>query len=240
MSMTMKKLQITVTAESPVRVGGSRDPVRGIDLPMATVGGRPVVPGASLKGAFRAELAGYLVEKGKSNPHLRPCIPAAKRSPQEEGLIGFKSEACALDEEGGGKPICPACYLLGAPGLVGFVRIPFLYASISQEELVELPINYATRTGRNVGPRTLEFVPKGATLSGIVELVLRDSVRDWELGKVRPQFQDQDRWLADGKWSGELIEKELVRDRLEAITSLGGAKSRGYGNVSVKVTDPRS
>jgi len=70
--------------------------------------------------------------------------------------------------------------------------------------------------------------------------VLRGSVRDWDLGKVRPQFQGQDQWLADGKWSGELIEKELVRDRLEAITSLGGAKSRGYGNVSVKVTDPRT
>lgn len=236
----VKTLIITVRAVSPVRVGGSIDHIRGIDLPMATVGGKPVIPGASLKGAFRAELTASLLRLARENPLLRPCIATPTRSNEEKALQGFKEKACVVEEDPGDNTICPACYLLGAQGLVGFVRVPFLYASVSQEELVELPCDYARGTGRNVGPRTLEFVPKEATFTGELELVLRDEVRGWELGKPRPQFHRQDRWLEDGSWSAERIERDLVRNCLEAIDKLGGCKSRGYGSVAVGVSDPRS
>ena len=84
MTATIKNLQITVIAEPPVRVGGSRDPVRGVDLPMATVAGKPVIPGASLKGAFRFEIASYLLGLSGHDPLLKPCIPTSAPSPQEE------------------------------------------------------------------------------------------------------------------------------------------------------------
>lgn len=240
MPADVKRLQITVTAESAVRVGGSRDPIRGVDLPMATVGGWPVIPGSSFKGALRAELASHLLGLAKANAELRPCIPAAQPSQQERKLEGFRPKACAVQEEAGeGKQetICPACYLLGAQGLVGFVRIPFLHTAEGPEDLTEIQIDYARGTARSGGLRSLEFVRKGAIFTGVLELIIRDPVRGWELGKPRPQFSQQDRWVADGSWPAERIEKELLRDRIEAIEKLGGFKSKGYGSVSVKVKE---
>jgi len=242
MLASVKRFQIMVTAESPVRVGGSRDPVRGVDLPMATVAGRPVIPGASFKGALRAELGSYLLGLAKASSELRPCIPAAQPSQQEKELVGqgFRPKACSVQEEAGeGKreTICPACYLLGAQGLVGFVSVPFLYAAVGQEDLVEIAIDGASGTTRSGSLRSLEFVGTKATFSGVLEVVLRDPVRGWKLGLPRPQFSREDQWVADGSWPAERIEKELVLDRLEAIKRLGGFKSKGYGRVSVKVTE---
>lgn len=245
MTAPVKKFQITARAESPVRVGGSRDPVRGVALPMATVLGKPVIPGTSLKGALRAEIERYLLELGTSNQSLRPCIPSSKPSKAEEALQGYrKGGACSaqVEEQAGDdiKPatetICPACYLLGAQGLEGFVRVPFLIACISQEELVGIAIDRGSGTVRGRANWEYEFAPTTTVFSGVLEITSVDPRRGWELGKPRPGFQKQDGWLATGEWTAEKIEKELVKDRLESITLLGGFKSKGFGKVKITVT----
>lgn len=238
MISTVKNLQITVTAESPVRVGGSRDPVRGVDLPMATVAGKPVIPGASLKGAFRFELASYLRGLQGDSSLFKPCIPTSAPSPQEEKLAGFKLRSCAIQEisdPANSDTICPVCYLLGAQGLTGFVTIPFLYASVSQEELTEISVDYSRLTARSGGLRSFEFVPTKATFSGVLQLLVQDTTRGWELGKPRPGFEKQDSWLVNGEWTPEKIEKELIKERLEAIKILGGFKSKGFGKVNIRL-----
>lgn len=233
----IKNLQITVIAESPVRVGGSRDPVRGVDQPMATVAGKPVIPGASLKGALRFEIASYLIGIRSNNPSLKPCIPTSTPSLQENKLSGFKLKSCVVQEiSDSGNNICPVCYLLGAQGLTGFVTIPFLYSSVSQEELTEISVDYSRRTARSGGLRSFEFVPTKATFNGVLQLLLKDTTRGWEFGKPRPGFEKEDSWLTNGEWTPEKIEKELIKDRLETIQMLGGFKSKGFGKVKITVT----
>lgn len=244
MTITIKRLSITATAKSPVRVGGSRDPVRGVDLPMATVAGRPVIPGTSLKGALRAQIEQHLLGLSINNESLKPCIPVSRPSKAEELLKGYrKGGACSAQVEDTGdevKPatdnICPACYLLGAQGLEGFIRVPFLTASISQEELVGVAIDRGTGTIRGGAVWEYEFVPTNTIFIGILEIILLYPGRGWEFGKPRPGFEKEDSWLAKCEWSPEKIEKELVNERLEAIKTLGGFKSKGFGKVSITVT----
>ena len=244
MALQIKRLLITAKGESPVRIGGTRDPIRGVDLPMATVAGRPVIPGTSLKGALRAQLEQYLLGLSTSNQTLKPCIPASKPSKTEEALQGYrKGGACSaqVEEQAGdeGKPatetICPVCYLLGAQGLEGFVRVPFLIASIAQEELVGIAIDRGSGTVRGGANWKYEFAPTSTVFTGVLEITLTYSGRDWELGKPRPGFEKQDGWLANGEWTAEKIEKELVKERLESIQILGGFKSKGFGKVKITV-----
>jgi CRISPR/Cas system CSM-associated protein Csm3 (group 7 of RAMP superfamily) len=243
--MSIKRLLVTAVAESPVRVGGSRDPVRGVDLPVATVGGVPVIPGSSLKGALRARIEKRLLNLAETNPLLCPCIPSSSPSQSERSLQGYRTGgSCAAQSEeeasAEAKPaaetICPACYLLGAQGLVGFVRVPFLVSSISQEELVGIAIDRGRGAVRARGNWTYEFVPTSATFTGELEIVLVDESRGWRLGSPRPGFEEQDRWLAKGDWTADRIEKELVIEPLKAIDVLGGFKSKGFGKVKITVT----
>ena len=147
-------------------------------------------------------------------------------------------KSCAIQETPAqaNSNICPVCYLLGAQGIIGFVTVPFLYASVSQEELTEISVDYSRHTARSGGLRSLEFVPTKATFSGVLQLLVRDTTRGWELGKSRPGFEKEDSWLAKGEWTAEKIENELVKERLEAIKILGGFKSKGFGKVKITVT----
>lgn len=42
--------------------------------------------------------------------------------------------------------------------------------------------------------------------------------------------------LRDSQWSQDKILKELVVDRLQAITTLGGYRSKGFGRVQITVS----
>lgn len=131
------KYEVTLTTKSPFRIGGVK-PIPGttdIDSPIVRLGNKVVVQGTSLKGAFRAELERYLIDKifDKSenkwkNVWMKPCIPADERtvSPDEKKLIerGLYKYSCSYPEQT--DYICPICYLLGARGLIGFVNVPFL------------------------------------------------------------------------------------------------------------------
>ena len=56
-----QKYEVTVETLEPFRIGSVRDIMDVADNPIATVGGRPVIQGPSLKGAFRAAVEEYLV-----------------------------------------------------------------------------------------------------------------------------------------------------------------------------------
>jgi CRISPR/Cas system CSM-associated protein Csm3 (group 7 of RAMP superfamily) len=243
-NQTYRKYAVIITAEQPLRVGGYKDPISDVDAPLAMVGDQIVIPGSSLKGAYRNELENYLIlNHADQNGAMRPCIPAAwnNLSHDERALIReqhkYKGECCGYDYKSGRQEnICPTCYLLGTMGLVGFVLVPYLVTGADPEE------GYAVRRDRVLGKaadrsnRSVLLMPPGTVFTGELSVLLEDKVRGWELGQPRPlkSRRYSDAWLKQ-PWPVEEVLQELVVERLEAIARIGGYISKGFGNVSVKV-----
>jgi CRISPR/Cas system CSM-associated protein Csm3 (group 7 of RAMP superfamily) len=193
---------------------------------------------------------------------FQPCVPTTKPSNDEQALINlrkYRPEAChypcGIEEriqkgekvirgkctrEGKATPhsICPACYFLGATGLPGFVRVPFLYAELPPEELYSARIDRGTGTVVEGTNRDYQLVPANAKFTGNLVVVLEDPVSGWEVGNPRPLGDKTlgDKWL-EGKDFGveDLIDAYIIK-RLENIKILGGYKSKGFGAVKIKVT----
>lgn len=257
----IKELKVELETKSPFRVGAKKS-FAGIDQPIVKIGGRIVVPGTSLKGALRQEIENYLIEKFSNNPEMKLCIPASSLSKDEEELLrnnkyrrsschypckirggrcdSIRGEYFGLESEikEGKHSLCPACYLLGAQGITGFVTIPFLNTEAKEEEFSGVRIDRGKGTVASEGPRNYLIIPEGVRFTGKMRVLLRDGVRSWELGKPRPLKEATlgDKWLEDSNWSQEKIIKELIKERIEAINVLGGLKSSGAGKVKITVT----
>ncbi len=252
-----RKFQVEMKTLEPFRIGGKPDPM-GADNPVAVVGSNVVVPGSSLKGAYRNALERYLIDqyydrgerkwlKGKAS--LQPCMAGTKLSKDEATLVEqglYRGQACHYpcvrrrnrcgDEQ---HEVCPVCYLLGAQGLVGFVRVPFLMSEVSASELYSARMDRAMGTVAEGTNRPYELVPHESTFRGTLYVTLEDDVLGWKLGEPRP-LQDRtggDVWLeADGTWTADKIIDELIVKVLQSVTLLGGYKSKGFGRVEIKVT----
>jgi CRISPR/Cas system CSM-associated protein Csm3 (group 7 of RAMP superfamily) len=260
--MTEKKqYEIVLVTKEPIRIGGKTDPLSGAENPVMRVGGKIVVPGPSLKGALRNEVERFLIEKyydttsGKwpnTETALKPCIPATKLSKDEEELV--KQGKYKIHKAGGchypcdTRPhkcendkhtICPVCYFSGAQGLPGFVRVPFLFSDVGWDELYSSRLDRATGTVVHGTNRPYSVVPNETTFKGILEVIIKDDVLNWELGKPRNLTDNSkgDAWLNGGEWNQEKIIKELIVGRLENIELIGGYKSKGCGKVEISVRE---
>jgi CRISPR/Cas system CSM-associated protein Csm3 (group 7 of RAMP superfamily) len=238
----IEKYEIRLVTKGPFRIGAIADPMSSISNPIATVNRRPVVQGSSLKGALRASIERYLIENYPTHREMKPCIPSAwnNLSDEEKALINqgkYGGPACTY-----GQPICPVCYLLGAQGIMGFLRIPYLYSDIEIEELYEVRIDRALEVVAKRTNRDYQIVPDGAEFKGVLELLTFNPVTGWAFGQKRYLRSDkgnidiQDNWISL-EWNKEKIFKDLVIDRLKAIKLLGGFKSKGCGTVEIKVFD---
>lgn len=253
----VEKYEIVLETKEPFRVGGTKDPLSGAENPVAIVGSRVVIPGPSLKGAYRAEVEQYLIEKyydrgNKKWPDdkksLQPCIPATRLSIDEQELVNkqrYRGEACHYPcDQRPGKcgsdvhTICPVCYLLGAPGLNGFLRVPFLYSDVSAGELYSARIDRAKGIVAEGTNRPFQVVPDGTVFKGDLTVVRKDFVRGLEFGKPRilKEVTKGDKWLELGEWTPEKIASELILNRLKNIKLLGGFKSKGCGEVKINVS----
>jgi CRISPR/Cas system CSM-associated protein Csm3 (group 7 of RAMP superfamily) len=244
-----KKYEIKLETEEPMRIGGKEDPRSNIDNPVAMVGNKVVVPGSTLKGALRSEVEKFLIEKyyNKQNSlwpanvsSLQPCIPSPQKniSNDEAGLITrhlYKSPGCQYPSEN--VSICPACYLLGAMGLTGFVRVPFLFADISPEELYSTRLDRAKGTVVTGTNRPIQLVPKGVEFKGTLTVLIKDDLLNWELGKQRVLIDKTkgDFWLSSSDWTQEKILKDLIEERLKNIKQIGGYRSKGFGKVKISL-----
>ncbi len=236
MSPTVQRHTITLTTLEPFHIGSPQSVLSSIENAVARSGGKVVVQGSSLKGALRGELERYLNEHYGSMSAMRPCIPSSegRLSDEERTLIAngkFKGAACVFPGV-----VCPACYLLGAQGLVGFVRVPYLYTDVEHEEQYAVRVDRARGTVVDKTNRTYQEIPKDVQFVGTLEVVLEDTLRGWKLGTARPLIKDDtpDRWLAPPRETTAFL-KEFVLDRLEAIRLIGGYKSKGFGGVEIKV-----
>ncbi len=252
--MEQKQFRITLETIEPFRIGALENPLSDVHNPVTRVGGRVVVQGSSLKGALRAQVERYLIENFKNAAGMRPCIPSPKSglSAAEQQLIDAKifiGDGCKYKEpepRRNNQPlddneyICPACYLLGAQGITGFVRVPYLFSEAVPEDLYAVRIDRASGTVAERTNRDYQIIAPDVTFVGTLQVLLSDPVRGWELGKPRklPSAATRgDVWLADGKWTREKILDELIVKRLEAIDLMGGFKSKGGGRVKLTVTE---
>lgn len=248
MSKEFRKFAIKLVTQEPFRIGALQNVMSGIDNPVTTVGGKVVIQGSSLKGALRANIEEYLVDAFPGNPAMTPCIPSAYNtlSPDEKRLIEQ-----GVYREGGGcsyssnpknrsESICPVCYLLGAQGLIGFVRVPYLYSDSMPEDMYAVRIDRGTGVVSEKTNRDFQIIADRVEFKGNLEVVLSDTVKRWELGKPRTIDQSigigvNDAWLKKQEWPATRIINELIVDRLKTITLLGGFKSRGCGKVAISV-----
>lgn len=241
-----------MTTLSPFRIGGVK-PIPGtteVDSPVIKFGNQVVVQGTSLKGAIRHEVETFLIDtyfdkqtKSWKEDGLKPCIPADARTVtrDEQSLIqrGFYKLSCSYPNPD--DYICPACYLLGARGLVGFVSVPFLKMTKGTVE----PLQFI-RADRVVGTSArgefgaigkFEGIPEGSEFEGNMTILDEDDVLGWSFGNRRELTESRgDKWLESSEWNKDLILKSLVVQRLQNIKHMGGFRSKGFGEVSIKVT----
>jgi CRISPR/Cas system CSM-associated protein Csm3 (group 7 of RAMP superfamily) len=252
-----KAYRVTVKTTEPLRIGAKKDPLSGADNPVTRVGGNLAIPGSSLKGALRNQIEAYLIDKffegGKwqaGKEAWKPCVPGAEISADERKLIrdgkyrdqdGTCHYPCPERScRGQVHSICPACYLLGAMTLPGFVRVPFLFAEGGANELVGVRLDRATKTIPQVGRggpfRSYELVPQDTVFSGTLYVTLEDTVTGWRLGQPRGLGEKNtqgDSWLAGQTLEQEALLKEFIVDRLAAIKTVGGYKSKGFGRIEI-------
>lgn len=239
--MQTKELKIELETKSPFRIGGKRDPFSKADQPIAKIGNKIVVQGTSLKGALRHEIEKYLIENYNDSKWMKPCIPSSSRliSKDEQELINrgkYKGESCSYPREN--DYICPVCYFLGAQGLVGYIITPFLKADVIPSDLYSIRVDRAKGIAAKGTNREYQIIPEGIKFRGLMTVLLRDNIKDWELGKSRTLKESTlgDKWLQNSKKDSEEIIKEFIKERLENITVLGGLKSSGAGQVKITVS----
>jgi len=244
---TIKTLKVKMTALSPIRVGAKRSPMGVTDSPIVKIGEKYAIPGSTLKGALRSKIEEYLIDKYANIHDMKPCIPTSRKtiSKEEQNLIEEgKYRQDGSCEYPNSNSVCPACYFLGANGLVGFVSIPFLFTSTSAEILYSVRRDRAKGTAADSTNRDYQVLPQDTIFEGDIEIILKDTVKGWELGKKRKGLQkDVDKWLdetnAESKrrfsdlTQAQLI-KEFIEDRLTQITQIGGQNSKGAGKISIE------
>jgi len=250
-SVIIKEYEIVLNTQEPFRIGGVGDPLSEQGNPIAIIGDRVVIPGPSLKGRYRAELERYLIEIWDKEDLMKPCIPSSERglSLDEKALINtgkYRAGGACTYPPKGDFNICPVCYLLGAQGLFGFVRVPFLECSNPPEDLYSARIDRGTLAVAKGTNRPYQIVPKGTEFSGRLGVLIEDKVLGWVLGQDRkkpcskkecqPQErQPLDTWVTKNNWTQEKILSELIVERLKSITELCGFKSKGCGKVTITV-----
>lgn len=237
-----KEFRIELETLSPFRIGGKKDPFSAADQPIAKIGDKIVVQGTSLKGALRQNIENFLIQEYSVKQDMKPCLPSSEKtmSEDEKELIRngkYKGSSCHYPCRHEQKhSICPACYLLGAQGLVGFVTIPFLTANVTPNDLYAIRVDRATGVAASGTNRDYQIIPESTKFTGTLTVLLEDNVKGWMLGKKR-QLKDVtlgDKWI-DDTWSDEKIINDLIKKRFESIKVIGGLKSSGAGKVKISI-----
>lgn len=248
------KYKIELKTLEPFRIGASKDVMSTFDNPVATIGGRVVVQGSTLKGFLRNQIEEYLIDKYSDIRSMKPCIPSSERtlSADEKLLIAsgkYRGKgACSYSSEdmrNKSDSICPACYFLGAMGLNGFVRIPYLYTETKPEELYSVRLDRAKDTVVEKTNRDYQIMADNVSFIGTIEVMSQNTINNWTLGKIRSIQDNQklDGWLNETskKYNKRFIDltmtelaEEFLVERISGAHIIGGFKSKGCGKVLIK------
>ena len=250
-------LKITVREGSFLHIGGSPSPLTEKKAPVFSVDGKPAIPASSFKGAFRYQVEQLLIAKKdelKSELEItderliRPCIPAPRPSRAEQELLklGYRKHCeIKVEEDKVEIPkdvgLCPVCYLFGATGLMGFLRIPNFWPEVGEYRIDQTSIRIDRESGTAATGAivTGEQVKPGTIFKGTLEIVAQQ--RTFQFGRAREIGGTKvDLWL-DGIASKPIDEaqllliNEILIPALNNVTVLGGQKSKGAGKVSIEL-----
>ena len=190
---------------------------------------------------------------------IKPCIPSTSPTRAEKTLIGqyrrqlrpkrrrdILSEGCWIEvgEEQIGIPqkgLCPVCYLFGATGLMGFLRIPNLWPEVGEYRIdqTSIRIDRDSGTAATGAIVTGEQVKPGTMFNGTLEILAQQ--RTFHFGRARIIGGTKvDLWL-DGIASRPIEEaqllliNEILIPALNNLTVLGGQKRKGAGKVKIEI-----
>jgi len=250
-------LMITVQPDSFLHIGATKD-IKYIDMPVFKINKEPVIPASSFKGAFRSKMEFYLIKNKDSLKNelnlsevlsISPCIPASRLSNAENSLLkkGYRTN-CHYSEGDRDKMIpqngiCPVCYFFGCGGLPGVLRIGNFFTGQAQSTMRQTNIRQ-DRYNQTAAPGAKvegEQVKPGTIFKGTIEIIIGSkfhrfgepriingvTLDKWLEGLRGINLEDRQLWLIN----------QLLIPSLEAVTILGGQRSKGAGRVSVELTD---
>ncbi len=250
-------LKITVLEGSFLHIGGSPSPLTEKKAPVFSVDGKPAIPASSFKGAFRYQVEQLLIAKKDElklsfeitkDELIKPCIPAPRPSKAEQELLklGYRKHCeIKVEEDKVEIPkdvgLCPVCYLFGATGLMGFLRISNFWPEMGEYRIDQTGIRIDRESGTAATGAivTGEQVKPGTIFKGTLEIVAQQGT--FQFGKAREiGGTEVDLWL-DGIASKPIEETQLllinkiIIPALNNIAILGGQKSKGAGKISIEL-----
>jgi CRISPR-associated protein Csm3 len=224
--MTFEKLkkileiQVQYRTLGALAIHASKDaPFEATDAPVVKIGGKPVIPGSSLKGVLRSTLESTMSAEGVS-----VCVPAAAipRAPKNTDRDRFAQDyvrglgrkmSCSVAD------VCPICEIFGTSGdkegLSG--RAVVLDAKSTGEittiERTHVAIMRDTKSQAGGKLMSLQAVDANTVFNGNIRLINPD---DWQVGA--------------------LIQSLTTIN----MTGIGSKKTSGYGEIEIKVLGIKS
>jgi len=181
-----------------------------VDQPIMKIGGVPVIPGSSIKGALRSTTESIMSESG-----IDVCIPGAsipktvkQRGQSRDYAKGLgRLPPCDYSRD---NTCCPVCDLFGAASLSG--RAMFLDARPESEIVPIKRTHVAIRRDTNAQSdgslMELEAVDEGEVFLGTIRIV---NAEDWQIGAI-------------------LRALEVLK-----LIGIGAKKTAGYGEIDATV-----
>jgi len=205
---TIVEIEVKYITRSALAIlSGREGAFAPLDQVVIKLGGQPIIPGSSLKGAIRSAVESLLAGRG-----VKVCVPdtAVPKdfSRDREGYARQIGRLPACDGRGNKKP-CPVCQVFGTADLAG--RASFMDAKPEgAPKLIERSHVALTRDNRAAaGGKLLQLqaVDAGSQFAGTVRIM---NPEDWHVGAV------------------------LAGLRTIQLTGLGAKKTAGYGDIEVK------
>ncbi|MBT9165183.1 MAG: hypothetical protein DDT23_01198 [candidate division WS2 bacterium] len=209
------EVELSFKTLSSLSIQAGDQPQTVAESPIIKLGGEPIIPGSSLKGALRSSLEGLLSAKGKEVCVPLAAIPKEHRRQEEDRKkyvkgIGRK-EPCDP-----ANTVCPVCEIFGTTGgnkgLSGSAI--FQDANVinySPEQLLErshVAITRDTHSQASGSLMTNETIDKGSKFKGIIRFI---NPKEWQVGAILQAIE----WL-----------KQL---------GIGSKKTAGYGQLEITV-----
>jgi len=205
-------LKVRYTTLSALAISAGDQPSEIMESPVIKLGGKPVIPGSSLKGALRSTLEAMLAGLGH-----KVCIPFAaiprryRRKEEQQAYVARLGRLTPCDNI---EHPCPVCSIFGTvggqAGLSG--KALFLDATVRGEyELIErshVAITRDTRSQSEGSLMSLQAVDAGATFRGEIRVV---NPEPWEVGAILRALEGTE------------------------LLGMGAKKTAGYGDLEIEV-----
>lgn len=209
---TITEMKVKYTTRSCLAIHSGKSAAYSVvDQPIIKIGGVPVIPGSSIKGALRSITESIFSESG-----IDVCIPGAsipkteRRKRHGEDYARDLGRLPPCDHSRGN--VCPVCDIFGAASLSG--RAMFLDARPEPESDIvpikrtHVAIRRDTNAQSDGSLMELEAIDEGAIFMGTIRIV---NAEDWQIGAI-------------------LRALEVLK-----LVGLGAKKTAGYGEIDTSV-----